>query len=46
MVCLRNISVDTMHKGDNEDDDGDDDNNYNNNLSYFIDEIRRQNILN
>ena len=46
MVCLRNISVDTMHKGDNEDDDDDDDNNYNNNLSYFIDEIRRQNILN
>ena len=29
MVCLRNISVDTLHKGDNEDDD--DDNNNNNN---------------
>ena len=27
MVCLRNISVDTLHKGDTEDDD-DDDNNY------------------
>ena len=28
MVCLRNISVDTMHKGDtNDDDDDDDDNN-------------------
>jgi hypothetical protein len=26
MVCLRNISVDTLHKGDtNDDDDGDDD---------------------
>jgi hypothetical protein len=31
MVCLRNISVDTMHKGDTEDDD-DDDNNNNNNI--------------
>jgi len=26
MVCLRNISVDTLHKGDTEDDDVDDDN--------------------
>jgi len=33
MVCLRNISVDTMHKGDNDDDDDDDDNNNNNNKS-------------
>jgi hypothetical protein len=33
MVCLRNISVDTLHKEDNEDDDDDDDgnNNINNN---------------
>jgi hypothetical protein len=31
MVCLRNISVDTLHKGDTEDDDDDDDNNSNNN---------------
>ena len=36
MVCLRNISVDTLHKGDAEDndddaDDDDDDNNNNNN---------------
>jgi hypothetical protein len=34
MVCLRNTSVDTLHKGDTEDDDNDDDNNnnsYNNN---------------
>jgi hypothetical protein len=35
MVCLRNISVDTQHKGDTEDDDDDDDddddNNNNNN---------------
>jgi hypothetical protein len=25
MVCLRNLSVDILHKGDTEDDDGDDD---------------------
>ena len=31
MVCLRNISVDTLHKGDTEDDDDDDNNNSNNN---------------
>jgi hypothetical protein len=29
-VCLRNTSVDTMHKGDTEHDDDDDDNNNNN----------------
>jgi hypothetical protein len=31
MVCLRNISVDTLHKEETEDDDDDDDNNNNNN---------------
>jgi len=31
MVYLRNISVDTLHKGDTEDDDDDDYNNNNNN---------------
>jgi hypothetical protein len=31
MVCLRSISVDTLHKGDTEDDDDDDNNNNNNN---------------
>jgi len=25
MVCLRNISVDTLHKGDTDDEDDDDD---------------------
>jgi hypothetical protein len=30
-VCLRNISVDTLNKGDNKDDDDDNDNNNNNN---------------
>jgi len=47
MVCLRNITVDTLHKGDTEDDDDDDNNNNNNNNnnkldgrvgSYFISE--------
>jgi hypothetical protein len=36
MVCLRNISVDTLHKGDTDDDDDDDNNNNNNNLKEFI----------
>jgi len=29
MVCLRNMSVDTLHKGDTEDDDD------NNNINYY-----------
>jgi hypothetical protein len=32
MVCLRNISVDTLHKGDTDDDD---DNNNNNNNKWY-----------
>jgi hypothetical protein len=35
MVCLRNISVDTLHKGDTEDDD-DDDNNNNNKSKFYL----------
>jgi hypothetical protein len=31
MVCLRNISVDTLHNGDSDDDDDDNNNNNNNN---------------
>ena len=31
MVCLRNISVDTLYKGDTEDDDNNNNNNNNNN---------------
>ena len=31
MVCLRNVSVDTLHKGDTKDDDDDNNNNNNNN---------------
>jgi hypothetical protein len=40
VVCLRNISVDTLHKGDTDDDDDDDndddDNNNNNNIIKII----------
>jgi hypothetical protein len=37
MVCLRNIRVDTLHKGDIDDDDDDDNNNnYNNNIRKSI----------
>jgi hypothetical protein len=35
MVCLGNISVDTLHKGDTEDDYDDDNNNNNNNNGTF-----------
>jgi len=47
MVYLRNISVDTLHKGDTEDDDDDDDddnnnNNNNNNVSALENVIIRQ----
>ena len=31
MVCLRNICIHTLHKGDNNDDDDDDDDDDNNN---------------
>jgi len=37
MVCLRNISVDTLHKGDTEDDDDDDDDDNNNNNILQVD---------
>jgi hypothetical protein len=30
-VCRRNVSINTLHKGDDDDDDDDDDNNNNNN---------------
>jgi hypothetical protein len=36
MVCLRNISVDTLHKGDTDDDDDDDNNNNNNNITQVF----------
>ena len=42
MVYLRNICINTLHKGDNDDDDDDnnddddDDNNNNNNITYIF----------
>ena len=39
MACLRNICINTLHKGDNDDDDDDDNNNNNNNKSSDIDTI-------
>jgi hypothetical protein len=36
MVCLRNVSVDTLHNGDTEDDDDDDDDDNNNNNTEII----------
>jgi hypothetical protein len=36
MVFLRNISVDTVHKGDTEDDDGDNNNNNSSNAEDSI----------
>ena len=57
MVCLGNMCVDTLHKGENDDDDNDDDddddnnNNNNNNLLNVAIEwleffIRTQNVAN
>ena len=34
--CLRNISVNTLHKGDDDDDDDDDYNNKNNNNKTYV----------
>jgi len=36
MVCLRNISVDTLHKGDTDDDDNNDNNNNDNNNNNIV----------
>jgi hypothetical protein len=45
MVCLRNISVDTLHKGDADDDDDDDDNNNNNNNNNTLQEVKIQEFM-
>ena len=47
MGFLRNICINTLHKGENDDDDDDDDdnnNNNNNNLSIFnvLTQVKRQ----
>jgi hypothetical protein len=36
MVCLRDISVDTLHKGETEDNDNDDDDDNNNNNKHIV----------
>jgi len=36
MVCLGNMCVDTLHKGDNDDDDDNNNNNNNNNTNNSI----------
>jgi hypothetical protein len=48
MVCLRNIRVDTLHKGDTDDDDDNDNNNNNNNNipgELSIDSLQKTAIL-
>jgi hypothetical protein len=40
VVCLRNMSVDTLHKGDTDDDDDDDNNNNNNIVKYIYKTLR------
>ena len=48
MVCLRNICINTLHKGDdddNDDDDDDDDNNNNNNNNLLINLASNSKIL-
>ena len=44
MICLRNICINTLHKGDDDgggDDDDDDNNNNNNNIHHEISAISR-----
>jgi hypothetical protein len=36
MVCLGNMCMDTLHKGDDDDDDDDNNNNNNNNIKYKL----------
>ena len=38
MICLRNICINTLHKGDDDDDDDDDDNNNNNTNNLLNDQ--------
>jgi glycerol-3-phosphate cytidylyltransferase-like family protein len=46
MICLRNICVDTLHKGDTDDDDDDDDSNNNNNNNLESANVKRYNGVN
>jgi ABC-type Zn2+ transport system substrate-binding protein/surface adhesin len=40
MVCLRNISVDTLHKGDTEDDDDHHDHDYDHDHNHDQDDVK------
>jgi hypothetical protein len=40
MVCLRNICINTLHKGDSDDYDDDDDNNNNNKYDLNASQLR------
>ena len=48
MVCLRNICINTLHKGDNDDHDDDNNNNNNNNNNNTQTEVtaNRPDIIN
>jgi hypothetical protein len=41
MVCLRNVCINTLHKGDNDDDDEDDDNDNNNEVNFTLNRPRK-----
>ena len=43
IVCLRNISICTLHKGDDDDDDDDDDDN-NNNMAVELSLLLRNEV--
>jgi hypothetical protein len=45
MVCLRNISLDTLHKGDIDDDDDDDDDDDGNNNKINDKKLQQHNRL-
>ena len=42
MVCLRNICINTLHKGDDDDDDDDDDDNNNNNNKQMKEKLKQE----
>ena len=44
VVCLRNISVDTLHKGDTEDNNNNNNNNNNNSLKKIVIDLRLKSI--
>ena len=45
MICLRNMCVDTLHKGENDDNDDDDDDNNNNNNTMLVIYLRNAQVF-